>query len=58
MNARLVVCPQKVRSAALYMDIAPMMMEDLRAVCIGGGLGRPLHPHFLGVHRNGQEREE
>ena len=33
MSTRYVVCPQKVRSTALYMDIAQMMLEDLRDIC-------------------------
>ena len=33
MSARLVVFPQKVGSAALYLDIAPMKLKDIREVC-------------------------
>ena len=34
MSARLVVIPQRVQSTALYLDIAPMRLEDLRDVCM------------------------
>ena len=33
MSARLVVIPQRVGSAALYLDIAPMKLRDIREVC-------------------------
>ena len=33
MSARLVVIPQRVGSAALYLDIASMKLRDLREIC-------------------------
>ena len=61
MSARLVVCPQKVGSAALYMDIAPMMLEDLRDVCKTKevALANPYIPTFcgaIGIDKKGKKR--
>ena len=63
MSARLVVCPQKVGSAALYMDIAPMKLEDLRDVCKtkNVALADPNIPTFcgyIGMDRKGRKRAQ
>ena len=63
MSDRLVVLPQKVGSAALYMDIAPMMLEDLKDVCKTKevALANPYIPTFcgyIGIDKKGKKRAQ
>ena len=59
----MVVLPQKVRSVALYMDIAPMMLGDLRDVCKTKevALADPYIPTFcgyIGMEKKGKKRAQ
>ena len=61
MNARLVALPQKVGSAALYMNI--IMLEDLRDVCktMEVALANPYIPTFcgyIGIDKKGKKRAQ
>ena len=56
MTARLVVIPQRIGSAALYLDIAPMKLRDLQEQ--GCGRGGPEHTNVLWKYRVGQEGGE